>query len=147
MGAPRPCPTAQLWRPTKPYHVSNGAQITVNGLGQIFLRCLHSECRSRSGGQRWYVGTVPASHLLLQSKSVAEAQATSTNAMRKRSADDNVEEASDQPLRPSRQRNAPYRRSASGADSLDCGQGLAGAAEEATAEGVVERLLEPLCTK
>jgi hypothetical protein len=63
---PRPCPTAQLWRPTKPCHLSNGAQITVNGIGQIFLRCLHSECRSRSGGQRWYVGTVPASLLLRQ---------------------------------------------------------------------------------
>jgi hypothetical protein len=135
---PRPCPTAQLWRPTKPCHVSNGAQITVNGLGQIFLRCLHSECRSRSGGQRWYVGTVPASLLLLQSESAAEAKATSTNTTRKRSADDNVEEASDQQSRPSRRWNALGPRTASCADNFDCGQGLAGAAEEATAEGVAE---------
>jgi hypothetical protein len=92
---PRPCPTAHGRQPAplndhlsifsnnvlnfynikaeqlrfgvQPSRVSNGAQNTVNGIGQIFLRCLHSECRSRSGGQRWYVGTVPASllHLLV----------------------------------------------------------------------------------
>ena len=136
--APRPCPTAQLWRPTKPCHVSNGAQITVNGLGQIFLRCLHSECRSRSGGQRWYLGTVPASLLLLQSESATVAKATSTSAARKRSADTNIEESSDQPFRSSRRRNALGHRAVSCTDSLNCGQDLAGASEEVTAEGVAE---------
>ena len=136
---PRPCPTAQLWRPNKPCHVSNGAQITVNGIGQIFLRCLHSECRSRSGGQLWYVGTVPSSLLLLQSESAAEDKQSLLNkATRKRSAGQNLEETSDQPSRPSRRWNAFGHRTASCADSLDCGQGLAGAAAEATAESVAE---------
>ena len=82
---PRPCPTAQLWRPAKPSHVSNGAQVTVNAAGQIFLRCLHSECRSKSGGQRWYVGTVPASLLPHQSESTASSsRQTSSNPARKR---------------------------------------------------------------
>jgi hypothetical protein len=109
---PRPCPTAQLWRPTKPCHIRNGAQITVNGMGQIFLRCLHSECSLRSSGQRWYIGTVPASLLLRrrQSESVAAAeQATSKIATHKRSAEENIEGASDRPhtLRSARRRNAP----------------------------------------
>ena len=87
---PRPCPTAQLWPPTKQCYVSNGAQIRVTGIGviigQIFLLCLHSECRSKSGGQRWYVGTVPSSLLTRQSEPAAETkQATSTTAARKRS--------------------------------------------------------------
>ena len=90
--APRPCPTAQLWRPTKPSHVSNGAQVTVNAVGQIFLRCLHSECRSRSGGQRWYVGSVPASFSSRQSESLTCSRPImSKNATRKRSASQDLE--------------------------------------------------------
>ncbi len=138
--APRPCPTAQLWRPNKPCHVSNGAQITSNGIRQIFLRCLHSECRSRSGSQRWYVGTVPSSLLPRQSEPAAETkQAMSTTAERKRSVEESIEGAFGQPHKfpPARRRNA-FGRAASCADSLDCGQGLAGVAAEATAEGVAQ---------
>ena len=120
---PRPCPTAQLWRPTKPNHVSNGAQVTVNAVGQIFLRCLHSECRSRSGGQRWYVGTVPASLLPHQSVSAAgSGQKTSPGAACKRPADQDLEGASEHRPTPARRRTVSGHRADPDTVSMDDGR-------------------------
>ena len=138
---PRPCPTAQLWRPAKPCHVSNGAQITVNGVGQIFLRCLHSECRSRSGGQRWYLGTVPASLMPHHSGSAADTRQTPPkNETRKRSADQDLEGASDQlhRLTPAQRRNASGHRTDPGLNSLDGDQHVEGVAEAGTGEGAAQ---------
>ena len=136
---PRPCPTAQLWRPTKPNHVSNGAQVTVNVAGQIFLRCLHSECRSRSGGQRWYVGTVPASLLPHQSESAASSgQKTSTGAACKRPADQDLEGASDRLHRPTpaRRQTVSDHRADPGAVSMDDGRDSEAAVRAGAAEDV-----------
>jgi hypothetical protein len=136
---PRPCPTAQLWRPAKPSHASNGAQVTVNVEGHIFIRCLHSKCRSRSGGQRWYVGTVPASLWPHQIESTASSsQKTSTDAACKRSADQDLEGASAH-----LHRLTPARRRTDSCPGDDpCIAGLAGgrdsevASRDGTAEGV-----------
>ena len=62
-GLARPCLTAQIWRPAQPEHKSNGARISVDSAGRVFLKCLHTQCRSVSGGQRCYVGTIPSSLL------------------------------------------------------------------------------------
>ena len=136
---PRPCPTAQLWRPAKPSHVSNGAQVTVNAAGQIFLRCLHSECRSKSGGQRWYVGTVPASLLPHQSESTASSsRQTSSNPARKRFAGQDLKGASDQlhRLNPTRRRNAPGHGDDSCTAGLDSGRDPVAVQRDGIAEGV-----------
>lgn len=135
--APRPCPTAQLWRPAKPSHVSNGALITVNAAGQIFLRCLHSECRARSGGQRWYVGSLPASISLRQSESVTDTrQTTSIHATRKRAANQNLDRGPVQPhsFAPTRRRIASGYRADTCEDRLDASHSLEEEAESSRAE-------------
>ena len=135
--APRPCPTAQLWRPAKPSHVSNGALITVNAAGQIFLRCLHSECRARSGGQRWYVGSLPASISLRQSESVTDTrQTTSIHATRKRAANQNLDRGPVQPhsFAPTRRRIASGYRADTCEDRLDASHSLEEEAEPSRAE-------------
>ena len=134
---PRPCPTAQLWRPTKPNHVSNGAQVTVNAVGQIFLRCLHSECRSRSGGQRWFVGTVPASLLPHQSVSAAgSGQKTSPGAACKRPADQDLEGASEHRPTPARRRTVSGHRADPDTVSMDDGRDSEAAVRVGAAEDV-----------
>ena len=38
---PRPCNVAQIWRPDKPIHISNGAIMSIDSWGAVFVKCLH----------------------------------------------------------------------------------------------------------
>jgi hypothetical protein len=62
-GLARPCLTAQIWRPAQPYHKRNGARVSVDNAGRVFLQFLHTQCRAMSIGQRCYVGMIPFSLL------------------------------------------------------------------------------------
>ena len=43
----RPCMTAQIWRPSQAGHTSNGAWVSVDRHGGVFLICLHPQCLQR----------------------------------------------------------------------------------------------------
>ena len=83
-GVPRPCQTAQIWRPLQPEHKSNGARISVSPTGQVFLQCLHEQCRKVSNGQRWYLGTLPPELLSPEAVSVTRCVHGPANTTRKR---------------------------------------------------------------
>jgi len=85
-GLARPCLTAQIWRPALPEHKSNGARISVDKAGRVFLKCLHTQCRSVSGGQRCYVGMIPSSLLPHPDSSIPTNGRQYQRAARKRAA-------------------------------------------------------------
>ena len=68
----RPCMTAQIWRPSKAGHTSNGSWISVDCLGGVYLTCLHPQCLQRGYCNRRLLGQVPLSILSLFSSGSGE---------------------------------------------------------------------------
>ncbi len=69
-GQPRPCLTARIWpgRPSQAEHKSNGAWVSVNHHGEVYLICLHPQCLHRGHSNRRLLGHVPLSLLHLHSE-------------------------------------------------------------------------------
>jgi hypothetical protein len=58
-----PCRTSQIWRPSQAGHLSNGAWLTVDQSGAVYLTCLHPQCMKREQANRHRAGLVPLSLL------------------------------------------------------------------------------------
>ena len=59
----RPCMTAQIWRPSQAGHKSNGAWVSVDSHGGVYLICLHPRCLQRGYCNRRLLGQAPLSLL------------------------------------------------------------------------------------
>ena len=64
-GLLRPCMTAQIWRPSQAGHKSNGAWVSVDRHGGVYLICLHPQCLQRGYCNKRLLGQTPLSLLNL----------------------------------------------------------------------------------
>ena len=58
-GLLRPCMTAQIWRPSQAGHKSNGAWVSVDHHGGVYLICLHPQCLQRGYCNKRLLGQAP----------------------------------------------------------------------------------------
>jgi hypothetical protein len=58
-GTARPCSIAQIWRPLQPVHINNGAWVSIDGIRQVFLKCLHPECQRLDKSKGLFIGHIP----------------------------------------------------------------------------------------
>ena len=72
----RPCMTAQIWRPSQASHKSNGAWVSIDRYGGVYLTCLHPQCLKRGHCNRRLLGQAPLS-LLAQLNDSGTSQAPS----------------------------------------------------------------------
>ena len=64
-GSTRPCLIAQIWRPSNPTHVHNGAVISYDRSRAVFLKCLHPECLRLGRGPGTFLGYIPQNLMTL----------------------------------------------------------------------------------
>jgi hypothetical protein len=55
--------TAQIWRPSQASHKSNGAWVSIDRYGGVYLTCLHPQCLKRGHCNRRLLGQAPLSLL------------------------------------------------------------------------------------
>ena len=74
----RPCLTAQIWRPSQAGHKSNGAWVSVDRYGGVYLICLHPQCLQRGYFNKRLLGQAPLSLLNLHGAAAGDTQRSTT---------------------------------------------------------------------